>query len=57
MPRWTRWWKKQVIEDGEHYLCELQHDEYGGEIQQHENVMKDDRDQTTTTRSPKKSTD
>jgi transposase len=43
--------EKQIIEDGEHYLSELQHDQYGGVIEQHENVMKDNRDSDTTTRS------
>ena len=48
---------KQIIEDGQHYLEELQHDSYGREIEQHENVMKDDRDQNTITRSRSKSTE
>jgi IS5 family transposase len=48
--------EKQIIEDGEHYLEELQHDEYGNTIEQHDSVMKDDRDQNTTTRSRNKST-
>jgi transposase len=48
--------EKEVIEDGEHYLTELQHDEYGKEIEQHENVMNDDRDSDTITRSRNKST-
>lgn len=48
--------EKQIIEDGEHYLEELQHDGYGGEIEQHGSVMKDDRDSDTTTRSRNKST-
>jgi len=49
--------EKQIIEDGEHYLSELQHDEYGNAIEQHENVMKDDRDGDTITKSRNKSTD
>jgi len=49
--------EKEIIEDGDHYLQELQHDEYGKEIEQHENVMKDDRDNNTISRSRKKSTD
>lgn len=49
--------EKQVIEDGEHYLEELRHDEYGNNIEQHENVMKDDRDSETITRSRIKSTE
>ena len=36
--------QKEVIEDGAHYLDELQHDEYGNTVKQHDNVMKDDRD-------------
>jgi transposase len=49
--------EKQIIEDGQHYLEELQHDEYGNNIEQHENVMKDDRDSDTITRSRSKSTE
>jgi transposase len=49
--------EKQIIEDGEHYLDELQHDDYGKEVEQHDNVMKDDRDQDTITRSRSKSTE
>lgn len=49
--------EKQIIEDGKHYLDELQHDEYGNNIEQHENVMKDDRDSDTITRSRSKSTE
>ena len=48
--------EKQIIEDGEQYLDELRHDEYGVVIEQHENVMKDDRDSDTITRSRSKST-
>lgn len=48
---------KQIIEDGEQYLQELQHDEYGNAIEQHSNVMKDDRDNDQITRSRKDSTD
>lgn len=48
--------EKDIIEDGEHYLDELQHDDYGGVIEQHHNVMKDDRDNDTITRSRSKST-
>lgn len=48
--------EKQIIEDGEHYLSELQHDEYGNTIKQHTSVMKDDRDSDTITRSRNKST-
>jgi hypothetical protein len=48
--------EKQIIEDGKHYLEELQHDEYGKEIEQHDSVMKDDRDNDTITKSRNKST-
>lgn len=48
--------EKQIIEDGKHYLDELQCDEYGNTIEQHENVMKDDRDSDTITKSRNKST-
>lgn len=48
--------EKQIIEDGEHYLDELQHDEYGNPIEQHQNVMKDDRDSNTLTKSRNAST-
>jgi transposase len=49
--------EKEIIEDGQQYLMELQHDEYGNLIEQHENVMKDDRDNDTISQSRKKSTD
>jgi IS5 family transposase len=48
--------EKEIIEDGQHYLDELQHDDYGNIIEQHHNVMKDDRDNDTITRSRSKST-
>jgi transposase len=48
--------EKQIIEDGEHYLDQLQHDDYGKPIEQHDNVMKDDRDSDTITKSRSKST-
>ena len=48
--------EKQIIEDGEHYLDELNHDEYGNAVEQHENVMKDDRDDDTITESRNQST-
>ena len=48
---------KEIIEDGGQYLQELQHDEYGKEIERHDNVMKDDRDNDTITQSRRKSTD
>lgn len=48
--------EKEIIEDGEHYLEELQQDEYGKVIEQHDNVMKDDRDKDTITKSRNKST-
>src|SRR5215217_5055259 len=47
---------KNIIEDGEHYLQELKHDDYGNEIEHHDNVMKDDRDTDNITRSRNKST-
>jgi hypothetical protein len=47
--------EKDIIEDGEHYLNELQHDEYG-RVEQHQNVMKDDRDSDTITKSRSNST-
>ncbi len=43
--------EKEIIADGEQYLQELQQDEYGNEIEQHANVMKDDRDSDTITKS------
>src|SRR5215204_5770468 len=49
--------EKDIIEDGEHYLDELQHDEYGKPIEQHDSAMKDDRDNDTITRSRRKSTE
>ena len=49
--------EKEVIEDGEHYLDELQHDEQGNAIEQHQNVMKDDRNSNTITQSRKGNTD
>jgi hypothetical protein len=49
--------EKQIIEDGQHYLDELQHDDYGKEIEQHDSVMKDDRDSDTITKSRNKSTE
>lgn len=49
--------EKEVIEDGAHYLDELRHDDYGNEVEQHNSVMKDDRDSNTITRSRNKSTE
>lgn len=48
---------KDIIEDGKQYLDELRHDAYGNEVEQHQNVMKDDRDSNTITRSRSKSTE
>jgi hypothetical protein len=48
--------EKDIIEDGRHYLDELQHDDYGKPIEQHDNVMKDDRDKDTITKGRNKST-
>ena len=49
--------EKEIIEDGEHYLDELQHDDYGKQIEQHPGVIKDDRDSDTITKSRNKSTE
>ncbi|MEJ7912335.1 MAG: transposase, partial [Chitinophagaceae bacterium] len=49
--------EKEIIEDGQHYLDELQHDDYGEVIEQHNNVMKDDRDSDSITKSRSKSTE
>ncbi len=48
--------EKEIIDDGDQYLQELSRDEYGNKIEQHNNVMKDDRDNDTITKSRKKST-
>lgn len=48
--------EKEIIADGEQYLQELQQDEYGNKIEQHDNVMKDDRDNDTITQSRSNST-
>ena len=47
--------QKGIIEDGEHYLHELQHDDYENELEQHASVMKDNRNSDTITRSRNKS--
>jgi transposase len=47
---------KEIVEDGEQYLQELQRDDYGNTIEQHVNVMQDDRDKNTITQSRSKST-
>lgn len=49
--------EKEIIEDGDNYLDELQHDEYGNKVQQHDSVMTDDRDNDQLTQSRKSSTD
>lgn len=49
--------EKEIIQDGEHYLDELQPDDYGNQVKQHDNVMKDDRDSDTITKSRKGSTE
>lgn len=49
--------EKEIIDDGASYLNELQHDEYGNKVQQHNNVMHDDRDNDQLTQSRKSSTD
>jgi transposase len=48
--------EKEITADGEQYLQELQQDEYGNNIEQHDNVMKDDRDNDTITQSRNSST-
>ena len=48
--------EKEIIADGEQYLQELELDEYGNKIEQHDNVMKDDRDNDTITQSRHNST-
>lgn len=48
--------EKEIIEDGKHYLDELRHDEYGNKIEQHQNVMQDDRNNDAITKSRSKST-
>ncbi len=48
--------EKDIIEDGAQYLDELQHDDYGRPIEQHDSVMQDDRDSDTITKSRSKST-
>lgn len=48
--------EKQIVEDGQHYLDELQHDDYGNTIEQHKSVMKDDRDSDSITKSRNRST-
>jgi transposase len=48
--------EKEIIADGEQYLHELQQDAYGNNIEQHINVMKDDRDNDTITQSRNSST-
>ena len=47
---------KQIVEDGEQYLQELRQDDYSNTIEQHGNVMQDDRDSDTITQSCSKST-
>jgi transposase len=48
--------EKEIIADGQQYLQELQQDEHGNKIEQHDNVMKDDRDNDTITQSRNNST-
>lgn len=48
--------EKEIIADGQQYLQELQQDEYGNKIEQHDNVMKDDRNNDSITQSRHKST-
>ena len=49
--------EKEIIEDAGHYLDELRHDDYGNQVEQHDKVMKDDRDSDTITKSRKGSTE
>ena len=48
--------EKEIIEDGEQYLQELQQDAQGNIIQQHDHVMQDDRNNDTITQSRSNST-
>jgi transposase len=48
--------EKEIIADGQQYLHELQQDEYGNNIQQHDQAMGDDRDNDTITQSRSNST-
>ena len=48
--------EKDIIEDGNNYLQELQQDDYGNTIAQHTNVMQDDRDKDTITKSRRNAT-
>ncbi len=48
--------EKEIIADGKQYLHELQQQEQGHNIQHHDNVMADDRDNDTITQSRSKST-
>jgi transposase len=49
--------EKEVIDDGEQYIDQLQHDDYGNKVQPYDNVMTDDRDTDQLTQSRKQSTD
>ena len=49
--------EKEILEDGAEYLNELEHEDVPKDIIRHGSVMKDDRDNTTSSRSRKKSTD
>lgn len=49
--------EKEIIEDGESYLQELEHEGSDETFQRHANPMTDDRDRKQSTRSRKKSTD
>jgi transposase len=49
--------EKEIIADGEQYLHELQQDAQGNNIQQHDHVMQDDRDNDTITQSRSNSTE
>ena len=49
--------EKDIMEDGEVYLDELEHEDVDKGIQRHASPMKDDRDNNTSSKSRKKSTE
>ncbi len=49
--------EKNIMDDGEIYLEELEHEDVGKGIHRHASPMKDDRDSNTSSRSRKKSTE
>jgi len=48
--------EKEIIEDGDDYLHELLYDDHGNAIEQHNNVIRDDRDNDSITKSRNDST-